>query len=471
MTVPALHQARVAIIGAGPTGLGAAHRLHELGFKSFTVFEKELHPGGLATSFIDSAGFTWDVGGHVQFSHYTYFDDLMDKLLGDAWLHHEREAWVWMCQRFVPYPFQNNIRYLPSEEMRDCLRGLIACARDKSEMPPTNFKEWIYNSFGEGIARHFMLPYNFKVWAYPPSDLGYNWIGERVAQVDLERIVFNIVDNRDDLGWGPNNVFRFPACGGTGEIWKRLAYTLPGGSIVLGKAVEHLDTRRRRLIFSDGSKEDYDILISTMPVDELVHCSDRHELKPAAANLKYSATHVIGVGLKGAPNPQLRKKCWMYFPEASVPFYRVTVFSNYSPKNVPEGKGFWSLMAEVSESPAKPVEAERIVDQTVAGLLSAGLIESPADVVSRWHFRAAHGYPTPALCRDQALNAILPQLENYGVFSRGRFGAWKYEVSNQDHSLMQGVELVNRLSTGTEELTLNRPNEANRGRSVAAASK
>src|SRR5689334_22194993 len=84
MMLPPLHQARIAIIGAGPTGLGAAHRLQELGFTGFTVFEKEQHTGGLATSFVDSAGFTWDVGGHVQFSHYTYFDNLMDKLLGDA---------------------------------------------------------------------------------------------------------------------------------------------------------------------------------------------------------------------------------------------------------------------------------------------------------------------------------------------------------------------------------------------------
>jgi protoporphyrinogen oxidase len=158
----------------------------------------------------------------------------------------------------------------------------------------------------------------------------------------------------------------------------------------------------------------------------------------------------------------------MYFPEADVPFYRVTVFSNYSPNNVPDANRFWSLMAEVSESPAKPVENDRLLDAIVAGMLTAGLIESAADVVSTWHFRAAPGYPTPSLCRDQALNAILPQLEQRGVFSRGRFGAWKYEVSNQDHSLMQGVELVDRLATGNEELTINNPNEANRRRTAAA---
>src|SRR5690242_11509573 len=101
-----LHQAEIVILGAGPTGLGAAHRLKELGLSNLVVFEKEAYPGGLAASFTDNAGFTWDIGGHVQFSHYGYFDRLMDDLLSDQWLSHERESWIWIADRFVPYPFQ-----------------------------------------------------------------------------------------------------------------------------------------------------------------------------------------------------------------------------------------------------------------------------------------------------------------------------------------------------------------------------
>ena len=66
------------IIGAGPTGLGAAYRLKELGENDFLVLEAEAYAGGLAASFKDNAGFTWDVGGHVVFSHYAYFDQLVD---------------------------------------------------------------------------------------------------------------------------------------------------------------------------------------------------------------------------------------------------------------------------------------------------------------------------------------------------------------------------------------------------------
>lgn len=97
----------IAIIGAGPTGLGAANRLHELGYQNFAVFDKESYPGGLAASFVDRNEFVWDIGGHVHFSHYEYFDDLMNDLLPNEWLSHDRESWIWIHGQFVPYPFQS----------------------------------------------------------------------------------------------------------------------------------------------------------------------------------------------------------------------------------------------------------------------------------------------------------------------------------------------------------------------------
>lgn len=449
------------ILGAGPTGLGAAHRLRELGLSNFTIYEKENHAGGLAASFTDRNGFTWDVGGHVQFSHYTYFDGLMDELLRDEWLYHERESWIWVRDVFVPYPFQNNIRYLPKNEMHDCLKGLIRASTQPNGARPRNFEEWIHASFGEGIAGVFLLPYNFKVWAYPPRELAFHWVGERVAKVDLERVVFNILEGRDDAGWGPNNTFRFPLRGGTGEVWRRLASRFSASELQLNKTVARLDTRKKTVHFTDGTTTNYEILISSIPLDALVGLSDLEEMKGAVRELRYSTVHVVGIGLRGAPPPHLKTKCWMYFPEDTSPYYRATVFSNYSPHNVPDIARYWSLMLEVSESPAKPVHLDSLIDSVISGLLATRLIESKDDIVDVWHHRADHGYPTPGLERDGVLDTVLPALAKLQVFSRGRFGAWKYEVSNQDHSLMQGVELINRLAGIGEELTLLNPNLVN----------
>src|SRR5204862_1875658 len=67
---------------------------------------------------------------------------------------------------------------------------------------------------------------------------------------------------------------------------------------------------------------------------------------------------------------------------------------------------------------------------------------------------ADYSYPTPSVDRDDILGAVIPRLEDLGIYSRGRFGMWKYEVSNTDHTLMQGVELANRLVLGEAETTI-----------------
>jgi hypothetical protein len=151
----------------------------------------------------------------------------------------------------------------------------------------------------------------------------------------------------------------------------------------------------------------------------------------------------------------------MYFPESNCPFYRVTVFSNYSPQNVPDAKNTWSLMCETSESSSKPVESSKIIDQTIEGLIATKLIKSKGEIISRWSYCAKPGYPTPTIDRDQIIDAAFKVLEADQIFSRGRFGAWKYEVSNQDHTFMQGFEWADAYLGGSPELTVFDPKSAN----------
>ncbi len=453
---------RYLILGAGPTGLGAARQLQLNLESNWLLVERTPYPGGLAASFVDDRGFTWDIGGHVQFSHYEYFDRAMDQFLGvDGWLDHERESWVWIRNRFIPYPFQNNIRRLPPQDLEECLLGLVEIAQSPPATP-CNFQEWIHAKFGPGIAKVFLNPYNFKVWAYPPSDLNSAWVGERVAVTDLRRVLSNLVNERDDLSWGPNNTFRFPKYGGTGAIWRAAAECLPRNKVRFGTKVVALDLPNRRVTLESGEIISYECLVSTLPLDELIRIADAtHLLSLVERGLKFSSSHIYGIGLAGQPSRALAKKCWMYFPEDNCPFYRVTVFSNYSPHNVPDSSTQWSLMAEVSASPHKPVNVKTLFDEVIHGLLNTQLIEDSSAIVSRWEFHAKRGYPTPGLHRDSTLAEIIPWLESQHVYSRGRFGLWKYEVGNQDHAFMQGVEIVERLLNGREEITATDPNHAN----------
>lgn len=449
---------KIVILGAGPCGLGAGWRLHELAIDTYDIYERESYVGGLATSFVDEQGFTWDIGGHVLHSHYPYFDSVFETVMRGDYLSHQREAWVWIYNRFVPYPFQNNIHRLPKEVYEECLLGLKELQKKGIPPDPTTFKEWILASFGEGIARHFLLPYNRKVWAYPPEDMNRVWVGDRVAKVDIERIERNYTEDKDDVSWGPNALFQFPSTGGTGEIWNRIAKPFQD-HIHTGKRVVKIEAKKRIAHFSDNTTDSYDVLFTTIPIDSLVELITDVDFPKPKDSLHHSTVTIVGLGIKGQVPEQLKTKCWMYFPENKAPFFRATVFSNYAATNAP--KGTWSLMTEVASSQYNPLPNEEIIAEVVQGAKNVKLIQKPDSIVSKWKFQAKYGYPTPTLSRDGYVDVVLPQLAKENIFSRGRFGAWKYEVSNQDHTFMQGVEWANHVINFEEEVTIFHPEIVN----------
>jgi len=446
---------RVVIIGAGPTGLGASYRLRELGYTNWKIYEKNTYLGGHASSHLDNNGFVWDEGGHVIFSHYKYFDEFIGKLLGKDYLEHMRESWIRMMGVWIPYPFQNNIRYLPKEAQLKCIIGLIE-AQNKGVRKALNFEEWIIETFGEGIAEYFMFPYNFKVWATPLNLMDKSWLAERVSVVNIKRIIENLIHERDDVSWGPNNKFKFPLYGGTGEIYRRLEPYIEA-QLAYDKKLVELDLKKKEVRFQDGTVDRYDYLINTSPLDILMEITRPipQELRDwSSEGLRHSSMFVVGIGVRKNLESN---KCWMYFPDDTSPFYRVTYFSNYSPNNVPDGRvdKYSAMMCEISYSEFKKENKETIVEDTIQGLINTGMLgEGERDLIeSKYSMDVDYAYPTPTLKRDQALRAIQPFLMESRVFSRGRFGGWKYEIGNMDHSVMQGKEAVDCILQGTSEVT------------------
>jgi len=447
---------KIVIIGAGPTGLGAAYRLHELGYDNWVLYEKSDDVGGHATSHVDPHGFVWDEGGHVIFSHYPYFDQLVDKVLGKEVHERIRESWIVKGEAWVPYPFQSNLRYLPKDVQVSCLMGAARAAANGDGRNAANFRDWILETFGEGIAEAFMFPYNSKVWTTPLEKMSKGWIADRVAVVDFKRLLENVLYERDDVGWGPNSKFRFPLHGGTGEIYRRIAAFFPQ-KIRLKKQLAEVDLANRRVAFTDGTGDSYDVLISTAPLDLLVRMFKPADpqLTDAAQSLEHNNLLVVGFGLKKKIETG---RCWIYFTDAEMPCYRATYFSHYSPFNVPNGdvEQHSSLMCEISFRVGESPNPESVLDKVMAGLIRAKMLDEGDQerVVSRYHRFVGYSYPIPTLGRDAALSILQPALLQKGIYSRGRFGAWRYEIGNMDHSVMMGVEAADNIVSGKEELVL-----------------
>jgi UDP-galactopyranose mutase len=402
----------------------------------------------LAASVVDPAGFTWDLGGHVVFSHFGEFDALLRDAMGDEITRHERSSYIRFRDRWVPYPFQNNLRYLPDEVITECLEGLAKAPGGDSSM---DFATWVESMFGAGITRHFMAPYNLKVWATPLDQMAANWIAERVSVIDYQRALGNVLDERDDVAWGPNNTFVFPAYGGTGEIYRRVAAGL-AGRVSYGQACVSVSPAAKTLRLDGGRELGYQSLVSTMPLDRLVDSLDGcpGPVRDAAGHLRYNGVYMVGVGYEA---PLQDDKSWMYFPGPELPFYRVTNFAKYAAANVPRAdtSRYCGYMTEVSYPagrPEPPADLERLVE---LGLRRAGVVEGSPAVVSTHVEDLPYAYPVPTLGRDSALDTIQPWLMDHRIYSRGRFGAWRYEIGNMDHAVNMGTDVARHLVLGAAE--------------------
>lgn len=118
-------------------------------------------------------------------------------------------------------------------------------------------------------------------------------------------------------------------------------------------------------------------------------------------------------------------------------------------------------MLEISESALKPVDSTTLLTDSIRGLVATEMLRPTDEIVSTYHRRFDHGYPTPTLERESVLKVLLPKLQEKDIYSRGRFGSWRYEVGNQDHSFMLGVEAADNIVNGAPELTLNYPDFVN----------
>lgn len=162
------------------------------------------------------------------------------------------------------------------------------------------------------------------------------WLGERVAAPDLKTVTKNVILQKTAGNWGPNATFRFPAHGGTGNIWISLAKTLPKENTRFGTqgTVKRVDADLKLVQFEDGRTISYKKLISTMAVDALAEKLEDTELVNLSKGLFYSSTHVIGVGVRGERPERIGDKCWVrkqlenphFPPNRSLNPFQIAIF-------------------------------------------------------------------------------------------------------------------------------------------------
>src|SRR3954471_12943455 len=329
-------------------------------------------------------GFTFDYAGHIMFSKEPYVHQMYKKLLGDNVHWQDREAWIYSKDVYTRYPFQGALYGLPADVITDCIMGAIEarygtveaqssnnvanahksngashlsnghsarngdahrnpskvtdCCADgilestaKLASPPAgecnarkprNFEEFIYKVWGAGIAKHFAIPYNKKLWAVPLTEMETSWLGGRVPMPDLREMIEGAL-RPVPKPMGPNARFGYPLRGGFQALMDGF---LPHvrDRLRLGARVSAILAREHCVQLSDGTAIPYEYLISTMPLPALVRSlgfQAPREVCIAAGKLRHVSVRCVHLGI-GREN--VTDKHWIYYPEDSV-FHRIFV--------------------------------------------------------------------------------------------------------------------------------------------------
>lgn len=430
----------IIIIGAGLAGLSAAYHL---GNNEYILLESDDEVGGLCRSYsID--GFRFDYTGHLLHFRNPEARIFVEDLLKGKLSSLERRSYIYSKGVYTPYPFQVNIHGLPPDIIRECLIGFIeAWAKAKEqgtavlETREKNFKEWIYDTFGPGIARHFMIPFNSKLWKTPLEDMTSDWVSWLIPRPTLEEVIDGALGRvKRDLGYNPR--FLYPMRGGISAFPEAFLPYIK--NLRLSCGVVKIDIEKRSVLLQDGSTQEFDQIVSTIPLPELIRISDGlpEWLTASACNLRYVSVYNINIGVK---REGISDKHWIYFPEPEFIFYRVGFPMNFSKDMAPFGTS--SMYVEVSHLPEKSIQEDILKEKVMDGLMTSGILKDNDDILVMDIRDIKYAYVIYDIFRRDNIKKIKDYFEEHGIYTTGRYGSWEH--SSMEDAIIQGREAADKI--------------------------
>ncbi len=424
----------IIVVGTGPAGLGFMINSQH----ACLVLEQESVTGGLMRS-KNVDGYIFDWAGHIFFTGIPRIQTLVDNVMDSDFHYQNRESWVFSKDTYTRYPFQGNTHGLPVPVVKECLLGLIEATYSSTSPDPGNFHEWIHQTYGSGIARHFMIPYNKKLWACDLRDMDHHWLADRVPRPGLSDFIDGALGpGRKDLG--PNACFGYPLTGGMQTFADRLM-SMHSHRVCTEEKLVLVNPADRLVETSSGQTFSYNHLVLTSPLNETLAMTQGlpDELKEAGESLRYLSVLCVNVGIR---RPKITEKHWIYFPESDFLFHRIFVQGNAAPQVCPDG--CFSYIAEITYSNQKQVDFSTAGKKTVEGLVQAGLMreDDVVEVVDLIDIPTAYIIPTHN--RLDIVRRIREWYADNNIHLVGRFAEWEYY--NMDHSLDAGWRLAEDLN-------------------------
>ena len=328
------------------------------------------------------------------------------------------------------YPFQANLHGLPPEVVKECLhgrhrgQGRAPEARRGARRRPKNFEDFCLKKFGAGISRHFMIPYNQKLWGVHPREITAAWCSRFVPLPNLEQVVAGAVGaGPPEMGY--NVSFLYPKAGGIETLTRALLTrmrTRAADACTGARAPTTIDWRRRDVVVGRRERA-----VPRARRDDPAAGAARAHARSAARDRGGSGEPALHDG--ALPERRLAREAARRLPldlraREKYPFYRVNVFSTAMPAMAPPGRG--SIYVELSDrGPIPRGDDMRDVARARRGRRDHLARRRRSSPNSR---RSS----TPTSCSTinyySATRAIFSFLEANGIYPRGRYGSWTYNA-------------------------------------------
>lgn len=407
------------ILGAGIAGISAAYHLKQKGENS-VIFEKDNDWGGLC-GFFEIDGFRFD-----RFVHFTFAKDekIAELFAKSSPLYaHPPVSYNYWRGCWLKHPAQNNLAPLPIEEKVKIIDSFVNRPRkDVAEI--SDYAEWLRVQYGDYFAENFPFAYTRKYWGVEAKQLETKWVGNRLHVSPLPEVLRGAFAEQQE-NFYYTKFMNYPKKGGFRSIMNECR---KGLDIRLNKKAVRIDTTAKQVEFADGTVENYDNLISSLPLPEIIKMiSDVPEnVQNAAKQLRWTCGYQVSLGFN---RPDVAKYLWFYIYDEDVPPARVYSPNLKSPDNAPEGCS--SLQAEIFfANGTKVVDKNIILQKTVEKLKEICQFNNSDVVVKDIRFEPyANIIFTPEIYESRKV--VREWLQAQGIKTIGRFGEWDYLWSHQ----------------------------------------
>lgn len=419
----------LVVLGAGISGISAAYHAQKVGIET-VVYEANARAGGLLDNFTVE-GFRFDNAIHLSFANEPEVREIFDRT---PYIAHPADSWCWDERAWLKHPVQNNMFPLTVDERVE----LIASFFDRPNLEIRNYRDWLIYQYGESIALRWPLPYTEKYWTVPAEELGTGWIGNRVRRADVHEVLHGAFTS-DTPNYYYAKEMRYPKCGGYRAFIEPMIDQI---DIRCEHRASKIYLSQKQIHFANGELVDFNNLISTLPLPELIKIIDEvpNEIRNAAATLYATSLDLISVGFH---KTDIQPHLWFYIYDKDILAARAYSPSIKSPENAPTGCS--SLQFEIYSSPRKPQihSPEEMKTNTLVALKRMGLVTSDDEVIFMHHKHLPWGNVVFDLGMEERRDLVRGWLKKVGIICAGRFGEWDYLWSNQ--AFMSGMNSVQHL--------------------------